>query len=224
MVIQMGERFKVEKIPFPPSRFYAFIAKHSPFTKDVYVFVAKRVSEETTKGLVLDVGTGPGYLPIAIAKLMNETEVVGIDLSVDMVRMAKANAEKAGVADRVKFEVMNARKMHYEDSHFDIVVSTGSFHHWRNKVKVLNEIYRVLKPRGKALIYELRKDAPAEDREDLKVRYGAVVGPLVYRAVAVHSATTLEEYQEVLSDPQNLFKTFEIRLPVPFAMEAVLSK
>ncbi len=220
----MGERFKVEKIPFPPSRFYAFIAKHSPFTKDVYVFVAKRVSQEITKGLVLDVGTGPGFLPIAIAKLMNEVEVVGIDLGVDMVRMAKASAQKAGVADRVKFEVMNARKMHYADSYFDIVVSTGSFHHWRNKAKVLNEIYRVLKPGGKALIYELRKDASAEDLEDLKVRYGVVVGSLVYRAVAVHSATTLEEYQEVLSDPQNLFKTFEIRLPVPFAMEAVLSK
>jgi len=42
--------------------------------------------------------------------------------------------------------------------------------------------------------------------------------------VAAHSATTLEEYQEVLSDPENKFKTFEIRLPVPFAMEAVLSK
>lgn len=220
----MGERFKVEKIPFPPSRFYTFIAKHNPFTKDVYVFVIKRVSQEITKWLVLDVGTGPGYLPIAIAKLMNEVEVVGIDLGVDMVRMAKASAQKAGVADRVKLEVMNAQKMHYEDSYFDSVVSTRSFHHWRNKVKVLNEIYRVLKPGGKALIYELRKDAPAEDLEDLKVRYGVVVGSLVYRAVAVHSATTLEEYQEVLSDPQNLFKTFEIRLPVPFAMEAVLSK
>jgi ubiquinone/menaquinone biosynthesis C-methylase UbiE len=48
--------------------------------------------------------------------------------------------------------------MSFEDSSFDLIVSTGSLHHWKKPLHVINEIYRVLKDGRQAWIYDLRRD------------------------------------------------------------------
>lgn len=213
-----------EGIPFPSTRLYAYIAKYSPFTGDWYTYVARRVASRIVSGRVLDVGTGPGYLPIEIVKVTNEVEVVGIDVSKDMIRIAEKNAQRAGVEDRVRFEVVDAKQMHYEDSSFDLVVSTGSFHHWKKPIQVLNEIYRVLKPHCYALIYELRKDPSKEDLEKLKERYGRLVALMIFRIVSFHSAVTTREFQEILENPENDFRKISVEDALPLTMEAILTK
>lgn len=218
------EKYLPEEIPFPSTRFYAYLARRSPFTRDWYIYVAKTVASKIMEGRILDVGTGPGYLPIEIARLIDKVEIIGIDLSSDMIRIAKKNAQKAGITGRVRFEVEDANHMRYEDSVFDLVVSTGSFHHWKEPIRVLNEIYRVLKPRGQALIYELRKDAPKEDLEWLKERYGSLIAIFVYKLVSFHSALTMEEFRKTLGSPKNKFKRFSIEECSPFIMEATLLK
>lgn len=218
------ERYLPERIPFPGSRGYAYIAKRSPFLRDGYREVAWRVAEKLKQGRILDVGTGPGYLPIEIARLVEGVEVVGIDVSEEMVRMARKSAWKEGLEGRVRFEVEDANRMSYGDSFFDLVISTGSFHHWKKPVKVLNEIHRVLKPGCEAWIIDLRKDAPAEDREKLRKRYGRVMAWLFHRAVTIHSGTTRELLQRVLAEPENRFKMYEIREDYPLVLEAVLFK
>jgi len=221
-VLEKVEGYFPEGIPFPSSRGYALIARISPFTRDMYRELAQEAAKRLTGGRILDVGTGPGYLPIEIARLIEGVEVVGIDVSKDMVRIARGNAWKEGLESRVRFEVEDANSMSYDDSSFDLAVSTGSFHHWKKPVRVLNEIHRVLKPGREAWIYDLRKDAPAEDVERLKERYGTFIGRLIYRAVTVHSAVTREELERVLMDPEDRFKAYEIREDYPFTLEAVL--
>jgi len=211
-------------IPFPGSRIYARLAKFSPFFRDAYREVAQTVAKKLTQGKVLDVGTGPGYLPIEIARSIEGVEVVGVDVSKDMIRIARKNARKEGLEGRVRFEVEDAHKLSIDDSSFDLVVSTASFHHWRKPVTVLNEIHRILKPGYEAWIYDLRKDAPAEDREKLKERYGKFIGWLIYRAVTVHSGLTKRELEEVLRESENRFKVYEIKEDYPFILEAVLFK
>lgn len=211
-----------EGIPYPSSRFYAHIARFIPFTRDGYIYVSEKVAEEKVTGRILDVGTGPGYLPIEIAKLVRGVEVTGIDISQDMVRMARKSVQKSGLEDRVRFECMDANKMLYESSYFDLVVSTGSFHHWRKPLRVLNEIHRVLRPKGQAWIYEIRRDAPQEGIEKLKEMYGRFYGPIIYRLVSFHSSTTKEEMLSVLDDPEDSFKVYELRDTFPFVLEAVL--
>jgi ubiquinone/menaquinone biosynthesis C-methylase UbiE len=186
--------------------------------------VAKQVSEEIMAGKILDVGTGPGYLPIEIAKLVSEIEVIGIDVSKDMVKIARRNAEKSGVQERVRFEHIDANKMRYQDSYFDLMVSTGSFHHWKRPIRILNEIYRVLKKGGQAWIYDLRRDVPQEEMEKLKEMYGRFLGQIIYRFVSFHSSVTKEELRKVLENPKNNFKIYELTDPYPFIIEAILSK
>lgn len=223
-MLEKIERYFPEGIPFPSSRSYAYIAKRSRFLRDCYRELAKEVAKKLSRGRILDVGTGPGYLPIEIARLIEGVEIVGIDVSKDMVRIARKSAWKEGLGSRVRFEVEDANNMSYADSSFDLVVSTGSFHHWKKPVRVLNEIYRILKPSCEAWVYDLRKYAPAEDLEKLKWRYGRFMGRLFYIVVTVHSAITKEELESALMDHENRFKAYEIKEDHPCILGAVLLK
>ena len=90
-----------ERIPWFAARLYDQIARSAIET--YYKEVAELVTAHTSQGLVLDVGTGPGYLPIEIAKKAPRITVVGIDSSKALVRIAQTNAEREGLSDRVRF-------------------------------------------------------------------------------------------------------------------------
>ena len=90
-----------------------------------YRRVAEEIVSEFREGRMLDLGTGPGYLPIEIAKKTPLVTVVGIDLSRPFIRMAGEKALQAGLERRVQFEVGNATKLSFEDESFDRVISTN---------------------------------------------------------------------------------------------------
>lgn len=119
-----------------------------------YGRIAEEIVSEIESGRILDVGTGPGHLPIEIARRRPRVRIDGIDLSRKMIEMARKNAGDAGVLGQVRFEVADANKLRFEDNLYDMVVSTGAFHSWRRPVRALDEIHRVLKPEGLALIYD----------------------------------------------------------------------
>lgn len=60
----------------------------------------------------------------------------------------------------------------FADNSFDIVVSTGSIHHWKDPEAGLNEIYRILSPGGYALIYDIVSDTPRAVLQDAKRQFG----------------------------------------------------
>ena len=74
------------------ARFYAVIAR-APLAMSLYRELAEAVSERLTEGRILDVGTGPGYLPVEIAKRSPEVEVSGIDITPTFVDIANRNAD-----------------------------------------------------------------------------------------------------------------------------------
>nr|WP_289230774.1 methyltransferase domain-containing protein [Candidatus Korarchaeum cryptofilum] len=135
------------------------------------------------------------------------SEVIGIDVSEDMIRIARKNAE----GKNVKFLVGDANKMPFEDDSFDLVVSTGSLHHWRNPVNVLNEIYRVLRPGRKALIYDLWGEAPKELLRGklTELGYSFTAGLIAYGIVRMHSITS-SELMKILREEGNFFKEYTI--------------
>jgi ubiquinone/menaquinone biosynthesis C-methylase UbiE len=132
-----------ERIPWFAARLYDQIARSAIET--YYKGVAELVTAHTSQGLVLDVGTGPGYLPIEIAKKAPQITVVGIDSSKALVRIAQTNAEREGLSDRVRFVKCDANRLDFADNSYDLVISTGSLHAWKNPVLVINECFRVLK-------------------------------------------------------------------------------
>ncbi|MFH1350128.1 MAG: class I SAM-dependent methyltransferase [Pseudomonadota bacterium] len=142
----------IERIPGPVATIYE---KATRMVIDIYYGeVAEGVVSHLRTGKILDLGTGPGYLPIEIVKRAPLMRVDGIDLGRKLIKMARANALRAGVADRVHFEIGDASRMRFENESYDMVISTGMLHMLRNPVKVLRECYRVLKPDCEAWIYD----------------------------------------------------------------------
>lgn len=105
---------------------------------------------------VLDAGTGPGRVPLAIANARPRLRAEGIDLSEEMIEHARRLAAEAGLQDRVGFTVADVADLPYPDGTFDMIVSTLSQHHWKNREQGVRELVRVLKPTGQVWIYDIR--------------------------------------------------------------------
>jgi len=193
-----------EAIPTPGAIFYnATVIKvlRKPEAK-----IADDVAEKMRKGTILDLGSGTGYLSIEIAKRAPGLQVYGIDLSRQMVKIARRHAK--GV-DNARFVFGNAAKLPFNDNSIDLVISTGASHHWKTPRMVFDECYRVLKTGKEAWIYDGCPEVFSNqaDRRKMSKKYGFLVGRLGHRTSTLHGFS-LEEYQTVIKDmlEQTAFK------------------
>jgi ubiquinone/menaquinone biosynthesis C-methylase UbiE len=114
------------------------------------------------QGLVLDIGTGPGQIPIKLALRNPKLQITGIDLSEAMLAMARKHAKLAGVQGQVNFQAGDAKHLPFPGRHFNLVICNSLIHHAADPLATLNEIARVAKPEGAILLRDLRRpSAPA---------------------------------------------------------------
>ena len=124
--------------------------------RGLYQRVIGDIAPVLSEGKVLDAGTGPGTLAREIARRQPRLQVYGIDLSEDMIRLARAHAKREQLEKQVHFDIGNVAQLPYPDHSFDLVVSTISMHHWYELEQPLRELYRVLRPGGRLWIYDFR--------------------------------------------------------------------
>jgi ubiquinone/menaquinone biosynthesis C-methylase UbiE len=116
-------------------------------------FVWKILRRGIKSGRVLDIGTGSGRLAIELAKAKGcNFEIVGLDVSANMLKKARENARQAGVENKISFVLGNASNLPFPEQSFDLVMSYASLHHWFQPVKVFNEAQRVAGPQGRVII------------------------------------------------------------------------
>jgi ubiquinone/menaquinone biosynthesis C-methylase UbiE len=121
--------------------------------------VLKRVMAKGTRaGMALDVGTGPGIFPIFLARALPKLRFKAIDLSTEMIDIARRNAEGAGVNDRVEFEVGSAYSLPCEDHSIDLLICINTLHHFEQPVAFFNEAARVLKEDGVFVMTDFHRD------------------------------------------------------------------
>lgn len=117
---------------------------------------------------VLEIGFGTGHSLVELAKRVGETgKAYGIDVTPEMVGLARKRLEKEGLAKRVELYQGDAREMPYENKRFDAVYSASTLELFDTPdiPRVLAEIKRVLKPGGRLGIISM----PREGHEDSMV-------------------------------------------------------
>lgn len=108
---------------------------------------------------VLEIGPGPGWMALLLAKSHPAARITGIDLSEAFVDLANNNSRNEGLAERVRFSVGDAATMdELSDQSFDVVMSHQSLHYWNPPERVFDQIARVLKPSGIFCISDDRRD------------------------------------------------------------------
>jgi len=123
-----------------------------------YAGIADDIAAAAPDGArLLEAGCGPGHLSLRLASRKG-FDVTGLDLDPVMVERARANADRPGIGRdrRLSFLVGDVASLPFPDGSFDLVVSTLSMHHWDDPAAGMSEIARVLRPGGRALIWDLR--------------------------------------------------------------------
>ena len=111
-------------------------------------------------GCALEVGAGPGYLGLDWLLRTRDTRLVGLDISPDMVAIARNHTREFGLADRAEHLLGSADAIPVADSAFEAVFTSRSLHEWLNPRLLLTELWRVLKPGGTLFVSDLRRDLP----------------------------------------------------------------
>ncbi|MBM4102443.1 MAG: methyltransferase domain-containing protein [Planctomycetes bacterium] len=106
---------------------------------------------------IIDIGCGTGSLTIEAGRKLSAEKggsIVGVDAAAKMIMLArKKNVE----IPQVRFDISAAEQLRYDDETFDFALSTFFFHHidFELKKTVLNEMWRILKRGGKAVIVDI---------------------------------------------------------------------
>lgn len=122
------------------------------------VWRKKAIAElkENHPKMILDVATGTGDLAFEALKL-NPGKVIGVDLSVSMLEIAKKKIKKRGVEDRFEVQEGDSEQLAFEDNTFDALTVGFGVRNFEHLEKGLADMYRVLKPGGKAVILEFSR-------------------------------------------------------------------
>jgi arsenite methyltransferase len=103
---------------------------------------------------VLDLGCGSGWATRLLARLVADApqgsgQVVGLDISDEMVRLARASSRDL---DNIMFVQGSAAQVPWEENFFDKVLSVESFYYYPDQDRALAELFRVMAPRGRLFI------------------------------------------------------------------------
>lgn len=186
--------------------------------------LAERMSQGLRDGAqVLEVAPGPGFFAIALAKL-GKYDVTGLDVSRTFVEIARRNAHEEMA--QVDFQQGDAANMPFEGDRFDLVLCRAAFKNFSEPVKALAEMRRVLRPGGKAVVIDLKKDTP---RKEINAHIDQMKAGLAnslfmkwtFRLMLLRRAYTREDFQDFVL--QSGWQRCQI-VEAPVGFEATLVK
>jgi ubiquinone/menaquinone biosynthesis C-methylase UbiE len=135
-------------------------------------FVARLV-QLGARGRMLDVGTGPGHIPLLACERIADCYVVAVDLARHMLAHAERHRAASPHGGRVELRLADAKGLDFEDGSFDAVFSNTILHHIPEPEHFLREAWRVLRPGGVLLVRDLfRPETTARAMELVRMHAG----------------------------------------------------
>jgi len=167
-----------------------------------FVELARRISREIPQGSrVLEVAPGPGYFCIELAKL-GSFDITGVDISHTMVKIATKKASEAGI--HARFQQGSASNLPFPSGSFNFLLCRAAFKNFAKPVDALMEMCRVLRPGGRAVIIDLKRNASPEEIsrgiDEMKLtRINGILTKLAFKTMLLKSAYTREEFEWMIS-------------------------
>jgi ubiquinone/menaquinone biosynthesis C-methylase UbiE len=164
------------------------------------IFASDFLSLNPDVGSVLDVGTGTAQIPIELARQNAAIRIVAIDLSEEMLKLARRNVAAAGFQNRITATLMDASGMIYHPGAFTAVVSNSIIHHIPDPRACLAGMVRLCHSGGRLFVRDLfRPDSKTElDRLVNLHAAGANDHQRQLFADSLHAALTVDEVRALV--------------------------
>jgi 2-polyprenyl-3-methyl-5-hydroxy-6-metoxy-1,4-benzoquinol methylase len=127
---------------------------------------------EFTEGHVLDLGCGPGDIPVRLARALSSCRITGVDASEPMIGLAGMAVKQAGLADRITFRCERFQAVSLVEP-ADAAVSNSLLHHVPNPLQFWYRLRQLVKPGSPVLVMDLLRPDSPEEAQDIVDRYAA---------------------------------------------------
>ncbi len=164
-------------------------------------FAEDLLAAEYAGGDTLDLGTGTALIPIQVARRVPQCRIMAVDLSVNMLELARYNLEAAGVTTQVQLGQVDGKALPYPDDMFDAVISNSIIHHLAEPIACLREAIRVTKPGGLVFFRDLMRPDNVAELEHLVQTYAGGEQPKAQQMFreSLHAALDLAEIRGLVS-------------------------
>lgn len=163
-------------------------------------FVADLLEVGADLSKVLDLGTGTAQIPIEICLQSADCRVLAVDMSVNMLELARYNIEAAGLIDRIQLGHADAKQLPHADGQFSAVISNSIVHHIPQPEIVVAEAVRVTAEGGWLFFRDLIRPDDETQLQQLVATYAGGENEHARQLFAdsLRAALRLEEARELV--------------------------
>ena len=150
---------------------------------------------------ILDLGTGTALIVVELCNRLDDCRVMAADAAAAMLELAIYNIEVSGHRGRIQLDQVDAKKLHYIDGQFGVVMSNSIIHHIPEPLVVLQEAVRVTAPGGLLFFRDLLRPDTKEQLDHLVETYAGneIEFSKKMFAESLHAALTLEEIRDMVT-------------------------
>jgi ubiquinone/menaquinone biosynthesis C-methylase UbiE len=151
---------------------------------------------------ILDLGAGTAQVPIAMCQQMPNVRVVAVDAAENMLAVARENVSAAGLADRIKLVLADAKRLPFPDASFQVVVSNSIVHHIAEPASVLAQAARIATPSAIQFHRDLCRPNDENELARLVTMYAgdATLYQQKLFSDSLRAALTLSEVQSLVAE------------------------
>jgi len=176
-------------------------------------FAADFLAAWDGRGPILDVGTGTALIPIEFCRQSPKGNVFAVDAAAHMLAVARENVRRAGLAARISCQLVDAKRMPFDDRALPAIMSNSIVHHIPDPRTVFAEIARVATPGATIFVRDLLRPADETTLQHLVRTYAgdANARQQTMFAESLHAALTVDEVRALVAgvgfDPDGVRQT-----------------
>lgn len=121
----------------------------------------------------VDLGTGPGDIPVRVARRMPTWRITAVDAAEAMLDHARRMSASSGLTDRIELVLADAKDTHLPAGGFDVIFSNSILHHINDTPALWSEVVRLGKTGGLVFIRDLARPADRDAAEEIVRRYAS---------------------------------------------------